>query len=86
MKKNNESEVNTVKLPDVKWGRPRDRGWEFLPLSSVSLSDPRFPSPPSRPPVEPIAARLKEVRLQRDDFEILKVIGRGAFSEVRPEP
>ncbi|XP_008576817.1 PREDICTED: myotonin-protein kinase isoform X5 [Galeopterus variegatus] len=31
---------------------------------------------------EPIAARLKEVRLQRDDFEILKVIGRGAFSEV----
>lgn len=39
-------------------------------------------------PVDPIAARLKEVRLQRDDFEILKVIGRGAFSEVsleRPE-
>uniref|UniRef100_A0A8C0JRP3 Myotonin-protein kinase n=1 Tax=Canis lupus dingo TaxID=286419 RepID=A0A8C0JRP3_CANLU len=32
--------------------------------------------------VEPIAARLKEARLQRDDFEILKVIGRGAFSEV----
>ncbi|XP_058136437.1 myotonin-protein kinase isoform X1 [Dasypus novemcinctus] len=31
---------------------------------------------------EPIAARLKQVRLQRDDFEILKVIGRGAFSEV----
>ncbi|KAM8790603.1 myotonin-protein kinase isoform 2-T2 [Rhynchonycteris naso] len=31
---------------------------------------------------EPIAARLKEARLQRDDFEILKVIGRGAFSEV----
>ncbi|XP_073913753.1 myotonin-protein kinase isoform X2 [Castor canadensis] len=31
---------------------------------------------------DPIAARLKEVRLQRDDFEILKVIGRGAFSEV----
>lgn len=32
--------------------------------------------------VEPIAARLKEAQLQRDDFEILKVIGRGAFSEV----
>ncbi|XP_075393733.1 myotonin-protein kinase isoform X3 [Tenrec ecaudatus] len=31
---------------------------------------------------EPITARLKAVRLQRDDFEILKVIGRGAFSEV----
>lgn len=28
--------------------------------------------------------RLKEVRLHRDDFEILKVIGRGAFSEVSP--
>lgn len=38
-----------------------------------------------RPPVEPIAARLKEARLQRDDFEILKVIGRGAFSEVSLE-
>lgn len=36
-------------------------------------------------PVDPIAARLKEVRLQRDDFEILKVIGRGAFSEVSLE-
>lgn len=32
--------------------------------------------------MEPIATRLKEVRLQREDFEILKVIGRGAFSEV----
>lgn len=35
--------------------------------------------------MEPIATRLKEVRLQREDFEILKVIGRGAFSEVSPE-
>lgn len=66
--------------------RLRDRGWEFLLLSNVSPSDPRFPSPPPRLTAEPIAARLKEVRLQRDDFEILKVIGRGAFSEVRPEP
>ncbi|XP_077603433.1 myotonin-protein kinase isoform X6 [Crocuta crocuta] len=41
-------------------------------------------SPPSPPAaaLEPIAERLKEARLQRDDFEILKVIGRGAFSEV----
>ncbi|XP_042294985.1 myotonin-protein kinase isoform X2 [Sceloporus undulatus] len=31
---------------------------------------------------EPVTSRLKELRLQRDDFEILKVIGRGAFSEV----
>nr|XP_012302136.1 myotonin-protein kinase isoform X2 [Aotus nancymaae] len=31
---------------------------------------------------EPIVGRLKEVRLQREDFDILKVIGRGAFSEV----
>lgn len=35
--------------------------------------------------MEPIAERLKEARLQRDDFEILKVIGRGAFSEVSRE-
>ncbi|XP_051845318.1 myotonin-protein kinase isoform X5 [Antechinus flavipes] len=31
---------------------------------------------------EPFVARLKEIQLRRDDFEILKVIGRGAFSEV----
>ncbi|XP_043918597.1 chitinase-like protein PB1E7.04c [Protopterus annectens] len=30
---------------------------------------------------EPITRRVKELQLQRDDFEILKVIGRGAFSE-----
>ncbi|XP_054855466.1 myotonin-protein kinase isoform X2 [Eublepharis macularius] len=31
---------------------------------------------------EPVTSRLKELQLQREDFEILKVIGRGAFSEV----
>ncbi|XP_029140887.1 myotonin-protein kinase [Protobothrops mucrosquamatus] len=31
---------------------------------------------------DPLTSRLKQLRLQRDDFEILKVIGRGAFSEV----
>ncbi|XP_029475211.1 LOW QUALITY PROTEIN: myotonin-protein kinase [Rhinatrema bivittatum] len=31
---------------------------------------------------EPVTHRLKEIQLQREDFEILKVIGRGAFSEV----
>ncbi|XP_060113498.1 myotonin-protein kinase isoform X2 [Heteronotia binoei] len=31
---------------------------------------------------EPVTARLKELQLQREDFDILKVIGRGAFSEV----
>ncbi|XP_063575662.1 myotonin-protein kinase isoform X11 [Pongo abelii] len=40
------------------------------------------PASPAAPTAEPIVVRLKEVRLQRDDFEILKVIGRGAFSEV----
>ncbi|XP_057173116.1 serine/threonine-protein kinase MRCK gamma isoform X1 [Ursus arctos] len=30
----------------------------------------------------PLVAKVKELRLQRDDFEILKVIGRGAFGEV----
>ncbi|KAM3829924.1 myotonin-protein kinase isoform 3-T3 [Vipera latastei] len=31
---------------------------------------------------EPVTSRLKQLQLRRDDFEILKVIGRGAFSEV----
>ncbi|KAM8986095.1 myotonin-protein kinase-like [Ara ararauna] len=31
---------------------------------------------------EPLAARVQELQLQRSDFEILKLIGRGAFSEV----
>ncbi|XP_006861147.1 PREDICTED: serine/threonine-protein kinase MRCK gamma [Chrysochloris asiatica] len=30
----------------------------------------------------PFVAKVKALRLQRDDFEILKVIGRGAFGEV----
>ncbi|XP_048475586.1 serine/threonine-protein kinase MRCK alpha-like [Rhincodon typus] len=32
--------------------------------------------------VSPFANKLKKMRLQREDFEILKVIGRGAFGEV----
>ncbi|XP_028916811.1 serine/threonine-protein kinase MRCK gamma isoform X1 [Ornithorhynchus anatinus] len=32
--------------------------------------------------VTPFVTKVKELRLQRDDFEILKVIGRGAFGEV----
>ncbi|XP_066560104.1 myotonin-protein kinase isoform X2 [Amia ocellicauda] len=31
---------------------------------------------------EPLVSQVKSTRLQRDDFEILKVIGRGTFSEV----
>ena len=31
---------------------------------------------------KPIVSKLKSLRLQRDDFETLKVIGRGAFGEV----
>ncbi|XP_039624061.1 myotonin-protein kinase isoform X2 [Polypterus senegalus] len=31
---------------------------------------------------EPLVRQVKETRLQRDDFDILKVIGRGTFSEV----
>ncbi|XP_059574992.1 myotonin-protein kinase, partial [Alligator mississippiensis] len=31
---------------------------------------------------EPLTTRIRELQLQRDDFEVLKVIGRGAFSEV----
>ena len=32
--------------------------------------------------VKPVASRVKDLRLCKDDFEILKVIGRGAFGEV----
>ncbi|CAB3998634.1 serine threonine- kinase MRCK alpha isoform X4 [Paramuricea clavata] len=32
--------------------------------------------------VKPIAKRLKELRLSRDDFEMLSLIGKGAFGEV----
>ncbi|KAG8194299.1 hypothetical protein JTE90_004528 [Oedothorax gibbosus] len=32
--------------------------------------------------VSPVAQKVKSLRLTRDDFEILKVIGRGAFGEV----
>jgi serine/threonine-protein kinase MRCK len=30
----------------------------------------------------PVVNRVKQLRLHRDDFETLKVIGRGAFGEV----
>lgn len=32
--------------------------------------------------VKPVATALKRLRLARDDFELVKVIGRGAFGEV----
>lgn len=36
--------------------------------------------------VKPFTTTVKEMRLHRDDFEMLKVIGRGAFGEVsQPE-
>lgn len=33
--------------------------------------------------VKPFTSTVKDMRLHRDDFEMLKVIGRGAFGEVR---
>lgn len=39
-------------------------------------------SPTLCSPASPFVTKVKELRLQRDDFEILKVIGRGAFGEV----
>lgn len=32
---------------------------------------------------KPFTSRVKQMRLHKEDFEILKVIGRGAFGEVR---
>lgn len=43
-------------------------------------------SPNSVPSATPFVTKVKELRLQRDDFEILKVIGRGAFGEVSKGP
>uniref|UniRef100_A0A8C6X3J8 Uncharacterized protein n=1 Tax=Naja naja TaxID=35670 RepID=A0A8C6X3J8_NAJNA len=34
----------------------------------------------------PLVSRAKQLSLRRDDFEILKVIGRGAFGEHSPPP
>ncbi|KAG1927744.1 serine/threonine-protein kinase MRCK beta [Pimephales promelas] len=34
------------------------------------------------PSMKPFTTTVKEMRLHRDDFEMLKVIGRGAFGEV----
>lgn len=66
-------------------GREKGRRRNSVGTSSSSpLSVPVTRVLTAPPPVEPIAARLKEARLQREDFEILKVIGRGAFSEVSP--
>lgn len=33
--------------------------------------------------VKPVIDRVKECRLTADDFEVLEVIGRGAFGEVK---
>ena len=32
--------------------------------------------------MKPVVQRVKALRLTRDDFEVIKVIGRGAFGEV----
>uniref|UniRef100_A0A8C6SHD6 Protein kinase domain-containing protein n=1 Tax=Neogobius melanostomus TaxID=47308 RepID=A0A8C6SHD6_9GOBI len=34
------------------------------------------------PTAEPLVRQVKKTRIKREDFDILKVIGRGAFSEV----
>jgi len=44
-------------------------------LSSLSLSL-------SLSTAKPFTSKVKQMRLHKEDFEILKVIGRGAFGEV----
>ncbi|MEQ2157623.1 hypothetical protein GOODEAATRI_003601, partial [Goodea atripinnis] len=36
--------------------------------------------------LKPFTSRVKDMRLKRDDFEMLKVIGRGAFGEKCSHP
>lgn len=40
--------------------------------------------PSSFSPAKPFTSKVKQMRLHKEDFEILKVIGRGAFGEVTP--
>ncbi|KAM8793981.1 myotonin-protein kinase [Eudromia elegans] len=54
-----------------------NRGGRYRFLSRQARHLPDF-----LPRAEPVAARVRELQLKRGDFEILKVIGRGAFSEV----
>lgn len=40
-------------------------------------------NPPLLFTAKPFTSKVKQMRLHKEDFEILKVIGRGAFGEVR---
>lgn len=59
-----------------------------LPFKIVFKKPPPFPHDQNDTnslvfvSVKPVANRVKALRLCKDDFEILKVIGRGAFGEV----
>lgn len=57
--------------------------WESNSCPSL-MGDPKENH--SVPSASPFVKKVKELRLQRDDFEILKVIGRGAFGEVSECP
>ncbi|GBP88786.1 hypothetical protein EVAR_100708_1 [Eumeta japonica] len=52
-------------------------------MSDEEDSSPeRALGPSNNVPVKPVATAIKRFRLSRDDFELVKVIGRGAFGEV----
>uniref|UniRef100_F7EZM2 non-specific serine/threonine protein kinase n=1 Tax=Ornithorhynchus anatinus TaxID=9258 RepID=F7EZM2_ORNAN len=55
--------------------------WSMISCPPLALTS-TYPPGSSLPAVTPFVTKVKELRLQRDDFEILKVIGRGAFGEV----
>lgn len=57
-------------------------GLHFLAFRRGQVQPPSPDPLPTVPAASPLVTKVKELRLQREDFEILKVIGRGAFGEV----
>lgn len=49
----------------------------ILSFDEFKVTRPLFVSP-----AKPFTSKVKQMRLHKEDFEILKVIGRGAFGEV----
>uniref|UniRef100_A0A6I8N9K7 Serine/threonine-protein kinase MRCK gamma n=1 Tax=Ornithorhynchus anatinus TaxID=9258 RepID=A0A6I8N9K7_ORNAN len=70
--------LDLIRQDDLSRRGLQEVGRACPPLALTST----YPPGSSLPAVTPFVTKVKELRLQRDDFEILKVIGRGAFGEV----
>lgn len=54
---------------------------QYLPTLRT-ISSPQNANLSFSPAAKPFTSMVKQLRLHKEDFEILKVIGRGAFGEV----